>query len=219
MGKRWMVAVGGIAAALMGSSSVSAAIAAEPLLVVVEAQPGSRLDAGEVRRRIAAELGQPVISPRDLAAAGASNVLIVALDATGIRVSLREGTTTRVSRVIPDAGKARPVCARSPGWPAIWRGIGGTAPAGLDGDEYRRAGKNPRSTGRNTARGEGRRHGTAAAAGDDVPRGDGSHCRRARRNPQRGRQRRGLGNHRRWRQDRRWLLFSHDLWRGSQGEL
>ena len=107
MGKRWIAAVGVLGAALVVGGS--AAGAGDPLLVVVEAQPGSGVDAGEVRRRIATELGQPVVSPRDLTATAASNVLIVAIDKSAIRVSLREGALTRVSRVIPDTaeGSAR----------------------------------------------------------------------------------------------------------------
>jgi hypothetical protein len=107
MGKRWIAGVGVLGAALVVGGS--AAGAGDPLLVVVEAQPGSGVDAREVRRRIATELGQPVASPRDLTATAASNVLIVAIDNGGIRVSLREGALTRVSRVIPDAaeGSAR----------------------------------------------------------------------------------------------------------------
>jgi hypothetical protein len=107
MGKRWIAAVGGLGAALVVSGSAMGA--GDPLLVVVEAQPGSGVDAGEVRRRIATELGQPVVSPRDLTATAASNVLIVAIDNSAIRISLREGALTRVSRIIPDTaeGSAR----------------------------------------------------------------------------------------------------------------
>jgi len=81
---------------------VGAARAAEDLLVVVEAPPQLNIDAGDVRRRIAIELGQPVISPDDPAAPRTSQVMIVALDRHDIRLTMRNGASSQVSRTIPD---------------------------------------------------------------------------------------------------------------------
>ncbi|HET6147881.1 MAG TPA: hypothetical protein VFH68_10145 [Polyangia bacterium] len=100
MGKCWMLAVGWVGVAIAGGGSAWAG--GGPLLVIVEAQPGLGVDAAMVRQRIATELGQPVTSLRDPSGAEASDLLLVALGGGEIRISLREGSATRVSRVIPD---------------------------------------------------------------------------------------------------------------------
>ncbi len=106
MHKRGMWAAGLIGAMVVGVGAGRAARAADdPLLVVVETQPGLGVDAADVRRGIASELGQRVVSPSDPAAPRASQVLIVALDEHDIRISMRTGTSTRVSRAIPDVAE------------------------------------------------------------------------------------------------------------------
>ena len=105
MHRPWISALGLVGAAIFGTilGTGSTWAAGRPLLVVVEAQPGLGVDAGAVRQCIASELGQPVTSPRDPAAAETSDLLVVALDGGEIRMALREGGMTHVSRVIPDA--------------------------------------------------------------------------------------------------------------------
>jgi len=97
----------GLAGAIMiaiGAARVARA-ADDPLLVVVETQPGLGVDAADVRRRIASELGAQVVAPNDPAASRASQVLIVALDEHDIRISMRSGASARVSRTIPDVAE------------------------------------------------------------------------------------------------------------------
>ena len=69
MHKRGMWAAGLAGAMLVEMGAARAARAADdPLLVVVETQPGLGVDAADVRRRIAGELGAHVVSPSDPAA-------------------------------------------------------------------------------------------------------------------------------------------------------
>jgi hypothetical protein len=87
----------------------------ERLLVVVESGPGVAVDARDVRQTIGAELGVPVVAPSDAAAAGASNVLIVAVDKSDIRMSLRGSAAGLVARTIPSP-LDRPTRLREIGW-------------------------------------------------------------------------------------------------------
>jgi hypothetical protein len=87
----------------------------ERLLVVVESTPGAGVDAREVRQTVGAELGIPVVAPEDATAAGASNVLIVAVDKSDIRMSLRGSAVGLVGRTIP-APSDRPTRLREIGW-------------------------------------------------------------------------------------------------------
>jgi len=106
MQKRGMWAAGLAGVMITGMGEGRAARAAEdPLLVVVEAQPGLGVDAADVRRRIASELHQAVVSPSDPAAPRASQVLIVSLDEADIRISMRSGASAHVSRTIPDVAE------------------------------------------------------------------------------------------------------------------
>ena len=95
--------------------SFVAAAAVDPLLVVVETAPGAAVDAVEVRQAITGELGTPVIAPRDPTAPDTSDLLIVTVDRTEIRMWLRAGAAGIVSRAVPAAGdrKAR---LQSIGW-------------------------------------------------------------------------------------------------------
>ena len=102
MHKRGMWAAGLAGAMIVEMGAARAADA--PVLVVVETQPGLGVDAADVRRRIASELGAEVVAPSDPAAARAAQVLIVALDEHDIRISMRSGPA-RVSRAIPDVAE------------------------------------------------------------------------------------------------------------------
>jgi hypothetical protein len=106
------VLVGVVASSVMARAASGAS---EPLLVVVETPPGLGVDASDVRRTIAAELGTGVSAPRDDAARNASDVLIVALERGEIRMSLRTGAAGVVSRTIP-APPERPARLRAIGW-------------------------------------------------------------------------------------------------------
>lgn len=86
-----------------------------PLLVAVEVAPGVDVGPAEVRQIVATELGTPVIGSREPSADGASHLLLVALEAREIRMSLRAGSAPVVSRTIatpPD----RPGRLRSIRW-------------------------------------------------------------------------------------------------------
>jgi hypothetical protein len=100
----WAASLAGAVIVEMGAAHAARA-AEDPLLVVVETQPGLGVDAADVRRRIAGELGARVVSPSDPAATRASQVLIVALDEHDIRISMRSGASARVSRTIPDVAE------------------------------------------------------------------------------------------------------------------
>jgi hypothetical protein len=93
----------------------TARAADERLLVVVESAPGVAVDAREVRQTIGTELGIPVVAPTDAAAAGASNVLIVSVDRSDIRMSLRGSAAGLVARTIP-LPPDRPARLREIGW-------------------------------------------------------------------------------------------------------
>jgi hypothetical protein len=97
----WAAGLAGAMMVVMGAARTARA-ADDPLLVVVEAPPQLSVDAADVRRRIAIELGQPVISPSDPAAPRTSQVMIVALDQHDIRLTMRDGASSRISRTIPD---------------------------------------------------------------------------------------------------------------------
>ena len=99
----WAAVLAGAMIVEMGAGAARAAD--DPLLVVVETQPGLGVDAADVRRRIAGELRQRVVSPSDPAAPRASQVLIVSLDEHDIRISMRTGASARVSRTIPDVAE------------------------------------------------------------------------------------------------------------------
>ena len=131
--RMWAADLVGALIVVMGAGRQ--APAAEDLLVVVEAPPQLDVDAADVRRRIAIELGQTVISPADPAAPRASQVMIVALDQHEIRLTMRNGASSRISRTIPDlpehAARLRAVAwlAGSPSGPlsstSAWRrGLG-----------------------------------------------------------------------------------------------
>ena len=105
----WLFAL----ALIRGAGSAHAAD--EPLLVVVESTPGAGIDAREVRQTVGAELGIPVVAPEDATAAGASNVLIVSIDKSDIRMSLRGSAAGLVGRTIP-APVDRPTRLREIGW-------------------------------------------------------------------------------------------------------
>jgi hypothetical protein len=100
----WAAGLAGAIMIAIGAARVARA-ADDPLLVVVETQPGLGVDAADVRRRIAGELGAQVVSPNDPAATRASQVLIVALDEHDIHISMRSGASARVSRTIPDVAE------------------------------------------------------------------------------------------------------------------
>jgi hypothetical protein len=87
----------------------------ERLLVVVESAPDVGVDARDVRHTIGAELGIPVVAPTDATAAAASNVLIVSVDRTDIRMSLRGSAAGLVARTIPSP-LDRPARLRRIGW-------------------------------------------------------------------------------------------------------
>jgi hypothetical protein len=93
----------------------TARAADDRLLVVVESAPGAGVDAREVRQTVGAELGIPVIAPEDATAAEASNVLIVTIDKSDIRMSLRGSAAGLVGRTIPAPGD-RPTRLREIGW-------------------------------------------------------------------------------------------------------
>jgi len=101
--------------AIIAATSGSASAAGERLLVVVESTPGTGIDPREVRQTVGAELGMPVIAPEDATAAGASNVLIVAVDKADIRMSLRGSAAGLVGRTIP-APPDRPTRLREIAW-------------------------------------------------------------------------------------------------------
>jgi len=101
--------------AIIAATSGSASAAGERLLVVVESTPGTGIDPREVRQTVGAELGMPVIAPEDATAAGASNVLIVAIDKSDIRMSLRGSAAGLVGRTIP-APPDRPTRLREIAW-------------------------------------------------------------------------------------------------------
>lgn len=87
-----------------------------PLLVVVEAPAGSGVDAADVRQAVSAEIGTPVLAPRDVGGAGAvSDLLIVALAPGEIGMSLRTGADAPVSRTIPSPVE-RQARLRAIGW-------------------------------------------------------------------------------------------------------
>jgi hypothetical protein len=104
-----------IAAIVATTASRTARGADERLLVVVESGPGVGVDARDVRQTIGAELGIAVVAPSDAAAVGASNVLIVAVDKTDIRMSLRGSAAGLVARTIPSPVD-RPARLREIGW-------------------------------------------------------------------------------------------------------
>jgi hypothetical protein len=106
-----------IGTAILEASAVRPASGAEnnPLLVVVESQSSLGVDAADVRRRIAGELHQAVVSPGDPAAAHAAQVLIVTLDENDIKISMRSGGSVEVSRTIPDVND-RAARLRAVGW-------------------------------------------------------------------------------------------------------
>jgi hypothetical protein len=89
----------------VGAARGSDARSDGPLLVVVEARPELGIDATDIRRSIATELGRPVVSPGDATAGDAASVLIVALDGRAIRISLRERSTTHVARLIANSAE------------------------------------------------------------------------------------------------------------------
>jgi hypothetical protein len=93
----------------------AARAADDRLLVVVESAPGTGVDAREVRQTVGAELGIPVVAPEDPTAAEASNVLIVTVDKSDIRMSLRGSAAGLVGRTIP-APADRPTRLREIGW-------------------------------------------------------------------------------------------------------
>lgn len=97
------------------AATATARASDERLLVVVESGPGVVVDARDVRQTIGAELGIPVVAPSDAAAAGASNVLIVAVDKSDIRMSLRGSAAGLVARTIPSPVD-RPARLREIGW-------------------------------------------------------------------------------------------------------
>jgi hypothetical protein len=99
----------------IAAAAGSARGAEAPLLVAVEAAPGANLGAAEVRHLIATELGTPVVDAREPAAANAADVLFVTVDVHEIRMSLRAGTTSVVSRTIA-APADRPGRLRSIAW-------------------------------------------------------------------------------------------------------
>src|SRR4051812_15812480 len=77
-----------------------AATPSEPLVVVVETSPGAGMEPGEVRRTIAAELRKPVRAPRDEAGEEGADLLIVTVDRSQIRMSLRPYAAGIVSRTV-----------------------------------------------------------------------------------------------------------------------
>jgi hypothetical protein len=86
-----------------------------PLLVSVEVGPGVDLAPTDVRRAVAAELGNAVVGAYEPTGDGAADVLLVALGPREIRMSLRAGTAPVVSRTIAVPAD-RPARLRSIGW-------------------------------------------------------------------------------------------------------
>jgi hypothetical protein len=106
----------GVVTALVLAGGQGMARGAESrLLVSVEVAPGVDVAAADVRRAVATELGTAVIAARDSSADGATDVLLVALDPREIRMSLRAGAATIVSRAIA-APADRTGRLRSIGW-------------------------------------------------------------------------------------------------------
>ena len=102
-----------IAVFAVAAAAGTARAADAPLLVAVEVAPGVDVGPADVRQMVATELGTPVIGSREPTADGASDVLLVALEAREIRMSLRAGAAPVVSRTIsapPDrAGRLRSI--------------------------------------------------------------------------------------------------------------
>jgi hypothetical protein len=86
-----------------------------PLLVVVEAAPGTDLAPADVRAAIGAEVGVPVVSPHDSTAPEADRLLVVSLDGAAIRVTLRDSPSQLVTRSIAAPG-ARPARLQTIAW-------------------------------------------------------------------------------------------------------
>ena len=101
----WAVAAAGVAACAL--PMVAKAGDGRLLVIVEDATPGPRIESpAEVRRAIAEELSEPVLSPSDRHADGASRVLLVALGPQSIAMSLRASEGTRpladvVTRALP----------------------------------------------------------------------------------------------------------------------
>ena len=87
----------GLVVALRGTPAHAAG---SPLLVVVEAPPDLEMDAGEVRRAIGAELGEPTIAPSKVARDWTSRALVVAVDRQRITMSLRDSETEPIVRAV-----------------------------------------------------------------------------------------------------------------------
>ena len=95
----WGLAVG--VAAILGGRATASAAADEALLVVVEASPDVGVDAGEIRRAIAAEIHLPAVAPADPEFERADRALIVGVARNQIGVALRSRYAASVIRVIP----------------------------------------------------------------------------------------------------------------------
>jgi hypothetical protein len=91
-----------LALATLGSAAPARAAsdADRPLLVVVEVGRGMGVGASDVRQAVAAELGKNVVGTREASADGATDVLLVVLDPGEIRMSLRAGAASIISRAI-----------------------------------------------------------------------------------------------------------------------
>jgi hypothetical protein len=100
--------VGVVLFALLGPAQ-GARAAAEPLLVVVEAEPGADVAPAEIRAVLREELKTPILSPKDAKASDATRLLVVTLDGPAIRVSLRESQSELVTRTVgaPSGQSAR----------------------------------------------------------------------------------------------------------------
>ena len=88
--------------------------AASPLLVVVESTDHAAPDPEAVRRSIQAELGTLVVAPASDEQAP-TDLLVVSIDRSHIRMSLRTSTTAVVTRTI-DAPADRVTRARQIAW-------------------------------------------------------------------------------------------------------
>lgn len=106
--------VGTVGTVMLAAPHVAGAATA-PLLVVVESTDRAGPDAEAVRKAIGAELGTPVLAPGTADAATQSDLLIVAVERSGIRMSLRTSTSAAVTRAI-EASPDRVARLREIGW-------------------------------------------------------------------------------------------------------
>jgi hypothetical protein len=108
MNKLSLFRAAAVAAALAGAAVPSRAWGGpRPLTVVVESTPETDIGPRDVRQVISAELGNPVLGPAHVDAGDDTDLLVVTLDRTAIRMSFHAAGDLRLSRAIaapPDRG-------------------------------------------------------------------------------------------------------------------